>query len=171
MLALRPLTAALGGLVIRMRMVGRAVMLLSATMLSAGSGSALEPAAGAASPGVLDCSPRVVDTNGLLKLTMRVPHGGYLGVREPRWDLFLVIYPVPEPGRPPLMPSEEFRLRQTLELPVATLHGARWVVGHDKLERVFARGGRYTILLSESLESEDIPVFKCHVEFRPSPTR
>ena len=155
----------------RNRIVSGAVTVFAPLMLSAASSVAMELAGPAVSPAVLDCSPRVVETSGLLKLTMRVPHGGYLGVREPSGDLFLVIYPLPEPGRPSLMPSEEFRLRQTLELPVSTLHGARWVVGHDKLERVFAQRGRYTMLLSESLESEDVPLFKCHVDFRPSPAQ
>ena len=152
-------------------MVGRAVLVVSMLTVSAPSGSALESIGGVESPGVLDCSPRVVDENGLLKLAMRVPHARYLGVREPGGDLFFVIYPMPEPGRPPLMPSEEFRLRRTLELPVSALHGARWVAGHDKLERVFVRGGRYTILLSENLEAEETPVLKCDVDFRTSPVR
>jgi hypothetical protein len=146
-------------------------MFLSALMLSATSSSAFAPGMGAVSRGVLDCSPRVVDTNGLIKLTMRVPHGGYLGVRNPGGDLFFVIYPMPEPGRPSLMPSERFRLSRTLDLPVSSLHGARWVAGHDNLERVFAQRGRYTILLSESLESEDIAIFECYVDFQSSSVR
>jgi hypothetical protein len=143
--------------------------------MSATSSSAFAPATGVVSHGVLGCSPLVVDTNGLIKLTMRVPHGGYLGVRDPGGDLFFVIYPMPEPGRPSLVPSEQFWLSRTLDLPVSSLRGARWVAGHDKLERVFGRRGRYTILLSESLESEDIDLFECyvdfHVDFQPSSVR
>jgi hypothetical protein len=51
-----------------------------------------------------------------------------------------------------------------MRLPVATARGVRWDVEH-KTEVIFQELGTYEVVLTNTLESEDVPAFRCKVTF------
>jgi hypothetical protein len=113
----------------------------------------------------LDCRPAVLRADDILELSMKTPHGGYLGVVAPGEFWFLLIYPNPEPARPSMMLAQRFRQLDRLALPVATTRAAPWVHGHQQAVRVFRKPGDYKILISQNLLSHDYPVSSCRVRY------
>lgn len=113
----------------------------------------------------LDCQPAVLRAADVLELSMKTPHGGYLGVVAPGEFWFLLIYPNPEPERPSMMSAQRFRQLNRLALPVTTTRAAPWVHGHQLAVRVFRKPGEYKILISENLLSHDYPVSSCRVRY------
>ena len=135
-----------------------AVTLLSACTLTPERRPAPVPAVNA-----LDCRPAVLRENDALELSMKTPHGGYLGVVAPDEFWFLLIYPNPESERPSMMSAQRFRQLNRLTLPVATTRAAPRMHGHQRPVRVFHKTGDYKILIGENLLSHDYPVFSCRV--------
>ena len=113
----------------------------------------------------LTCQPSVLRASDILELSLKTPHGGYLGIVAPDEFWFLLIYPRPEPGRPSMMSAQEFRQLGHLMLPVAKTRAAPWMHGHQEIMRVFRKPGEYKILVSENLLSHDYPVSSCRVRY------
>jgi len=101
----------------------------------------------------LKCSPKIVNIGGEVVLTLGPNHGNELAIyreSEELW-LFLVVGSPPE-GMSSLMPPKEFASVSTVAIG-ATTTGFRWdVVGGNEV--VFKKPGKYTVYVSENLESE-----------------
>jgi hypothetical protein len=136
---------------------------MAVTLLSACTLAPERPPAPAVS--ALDCRPAALQADDVLELSMKTPHGGYLGVVAPGEFWFLLIYPNPEPERPSMMPAQRFRQLDRLTLPVATTRAAPWVHGHRRAVRVFRKPGDYKILIGDNLLSHDYPVSSCRVRY------
>ena len=110
---------------------------------------------------VLKCSPKIVNFGGEVVLTLGSNHGSELAIyreSEELW-LFLVVGSSPE-GMNSLMSPKEFASVSTVTIG-ATTTGYRWdvVVGN---EVVFRKTGKYTVYVSENLESE-YGGYKCEI--------
>jgi hypothetical protein len=96
-----------------------------------------------------------------------MPHPAELAVRLPDGTLMFLVYdPSPEedPGVAPLLPKGVFRTLSTLHLEVDRAEGTPWVAGRRN-ERIFQKAGLYEFRLTETLETEDLPIATCRVTY------
>jgi hypothetical protein len=179
-LACRPLRAqarrmaapATGALRSRQKLRTRREPALFFSLLAALCGTAALLGACARSPerpaepaSALRCRPQVLQPGDTLELTMRTPHGGYLGVIAPGDFWFFLISPQPQPNRASLMPAHTFRNVTRMALPVSSTKAMPWVHGYNDAMLVFRKPGQYKILVGENLSSHDYPVSSCTVKF------
>jgi hypothetical protein len=99
---------------------------------------------------------------------MPLPHPSELAMDQPDGTPFFLVY-VPDtepiPGRMPLMSKEAFQKIREVRLEVDEALGTPWVAGRDANERLFTMPGVYEFTLTEILETEDMPLYKCRVQF------
>ena len=113
----------------------------------------------------LSCHPLELRPGDTLELTMRTPHGSYLGVIAPGDFWFFLIYPQPQAEHPSLMAPHKFRSIARLALPVSSTKAMPWVHGYTDAMLVFRKPGTYKILVGENLLTHDYPVSSCTVKF------
>ena len=113
----------------------------------------------------LSCRPPELRPGDTLELTLRTPHGGYLGVIAPRDFWFFLVYPHQQPNQPSLMPASKFGNVARLALPVSSTKALPWVHGYNEAMLVFRKAGTYKIVVGENLLSHDYPVSSCTVTF------
>jgi len=113
---------------------------------------------------VLNCTPAAFGDSEFLLVTLGPGHGAELAILRHSDDApyFLVVQSPPADMRI-LMTREEFAEATTVRLSTAT-SGYRWVKDGEN-ERIFTTPGRYTIQVSELLESE-LGGHTCTVEYR-----
>jgi hypothetical protein len=115
-------------------------------------------------PHFLSCSPKTLRAGQSLVLTLGPGHGKEMAIRriKDRSWYSVISYGPAEPGdiKPPLT-SEEFAVARRLEIPStakALLDGGRGVAP------IFSKPGRYTVYVSDNLDSED-PGYRCEFTF------
>ncbi len=115
----------------------------------------------------LTCSPDTLYQGDTLRLYMATPHGGQLAIIDPDGIYFFVVYEQPMPGKPSLMPTDEFATRDSLLIATAETKAAPWVSGRDQNELIFTKPGRYTALLAHKLETDapQPPLYRCVVTY------
>jgi len=102
----------------------------------------------------LQCVPKVFSRRDTIILRMENPHGEYLVVTDPNGTMFYLIYPHPGDFPDyPLPASETFKETPTIRFP-ATVRAKPQVYGHDTLEAVFHKPGKYVLTIGSKLESE-----------------
>ena len=81
--------------------------------------------------------------------------------------VFLVYEPDahPQAGSAPLYAKEAFRRLREVKLRVADAMGTPWVAGRETNERIFTAPGVYEFRLTEILETEDLPIYRCRVRY------
>ena len=89
----------------------------------------------------LSCRPPELRPGDTLELTLRAPHGGYLGVIAPGDFWFFLVYPHQQPNQPSLMPASKFRDVTRLALPVSSTKALPWVHGYNEAMLVFRKAG------------------------------
>ena len=120
-----------------------------------------------AEPPFLKCAPRVLNARNTLVLSMSMPHPAELAVTHPDGTpLFLVYEPDAHPraGSAPLYTKEAFRRLREVNLRVDAT-GTPWVAGRETNERIFTAPGVYEFILTEILETEDLPIYRCRVRY------
>jgi hypothetical protein len=127
-----------------------AVALAMAASLAAVTPAAADDDDWRDNPKILACSPHVLKTGGAVTLLLGPNHGAELAIRRAgtRDWYFLVVGGTAEKDL--LMPSKAFRAARQVRLP-QTVQG---LADSGKRERVFSRPGRYTVYISDKLESE-----------------
>lgn len=112
----------------------------------------------------LQCSPKVLDPDDTLILTLGPMHGSELAITRvaDRWPYFLVVRNPPGEMKP-LMTPKQFKAATRVEIPVR-IEAFPWVK-NGKMERLFSKPGKYDVYVSEILESE-VGGYSCTVEYR-----
>src|SRR4051812_12505900 len=101
------------------------------------------------SPKVLACSPKLLKKGGTLTLTLGPHHGAELAIRRTGTsDWYFIV--TGGPGKQKFMTPRAFKAARRVTL-TDTIEGA---ADSGKNERVFSKPGRYTIYISDKLESE-----------------
>lgn len=118
----------------------------------------------------LRCSPSVLRNSDTLTLSFSMPHPSELAVVGPDGTYFFLIF---EPDnsstlRKPLYLKTVFREMRYLKLKVSEARGSPWVAGREASELLFTKSGTYEFRLTETLETEDLPVYACKVKYRNS---
>ena len=94
-----------------------------------------------------------------------------LAIRGPDRTWFFLVYEPSaslSPRLKPLLDKTTFGKLRELSLSVSSAVGSPWVAGRESNERIFREAGEYEVVLTATLESEDVvPTFRCKVEFRP----
>ena len=119
-------------------------------------------------PPFLKCAPRVVSSGDTVVLSMAMPHPAELAVTHPDGTPFFLVYQPdahPLAGSAPLQTKEAFRRLREIKLRVADATGSPWVAGREANERIFTAPGVYEFRLTEILETEDLPVYRCKVRY------
>jgi hypothetical protein len=126
-------------------------LLLAITLSQATASDGYEPAVWSSNRNVLACSPRSVSTDGTLTLKLGKGHGDELGVRrvaDNAW--FFLVVGEPSENEPQLMTPEEFALATQIQV----RGDQEFKSAADRLEKLFAKPGKYEIYVSDVLESE-----------------
>jgi hypothetical protein len=111
---------------------------------------------------VLRCSPASFGGGDTLKLSLGKRHGQELGIERVADKSFYSLIVTSSAGQVrELMPSSAFQSARRLRLS-SSIVGSKW---DGTAERVFSRPGRYTIYVSDNLESE-AGGHKCEVVYR-----
>ncbi|WP_445427381.1 hypothetical protein [Alishewanella sp. HL-SH05] len=114
-----------------------------------------------ASDNVVSCNPKDLNLGDTLQIKLGGRHGKELAVArddEGVW-LFLIVG-LPPLGMDSLMSHQEFEKVNSIEITARTT-GYRWDVKGGN-EVIFSKPGKYTLYISENLESED-GGYKCEV--------
>jgi hypothetical protein len=111
-----------------------------------------------------------VDITGYVDTSVRVSHPLELAIRAPNGIWFFLVYDrdrALSSGSRPVMDKEAFDKVRGLVVPVAMATGSPWVVGRDKNEPIFSRGGEYEVVLTDALESDSgSPRYQCVGHYR-----
>jgi hypothetical protein len=121
-----------------------------------------------AEPPFLKCTPRVLNARNTLVLSMSMPHPAELAVTRPDGTPFFIVYEPdshPRTDSAPLYTKEAFRRLREVKLRVADAMGTPWVAGRETNERIFTAPGVYEFMLTEILETEDLPIYRCRVRY------
>jgi hypothetical protein len=103
------------------------------------------------SPKVLACAPRVLKHGGAVTLTLGPNHGAEMAIRRPGLrDWYFLVVGDATPAQKPLMTSQQLKAARRVVLTEASGSGLNDGLG----DRVFSQPGRYTVYLSNKLESE-----------------
>jgi hypothetical protein len=116
----------------------------------------------------LKCAPRALGSGDTLVLSMSMPHPAELAVTHPDGTPFFLVYDPDSDTRAdsgPLYPKDTFRRLREVRLRVAEATGTPWVGGREKNERIFTTPGIYEFRLTEILETEDLPIYRCTVRY------
>lgn len=113
---------------------------------------------------MVSCAPRELNHDDILRVNLSGHHGRELALYrhdENLW-LFLVV------GSPPstmksLMSSQQFESAKEIEI-APTITGYRWD-NNGGNEMIFSKSGKYTLYVSENLESEE-GGYKCELFFK-----
>jgi hypothetical protein len=133
-------------------------------LLSIAIGLATDPTAPGSSA-ALSCEPKRISSNDTLILRFRMPHPGELAIRAPGNIWYFLVYDPDESSPPPIVDKASFARMSEMRLPVATARGIRWQ-GDGKNEVMFQESGTYEVVLTNTLETEDVPAFRCKLAFR-----
>lgn len=114
---------------------------------------------------VLACSPTTLGPSDTLVLTLGPKHGRELAITRHVDDIrfFLVVSQPPADMKSLMSPDEFSKARRVTFKTTDT--GYAWVKGRGN-ERVFTMPGKYTVLVSEVLESEH-GGYSCTVTYAP----
>jgi hypothetical protein len=119
---------------------------------------------------MLTCQPRTLTSRDTLTLRFGFPHPLELAIRAPNGIWFFLVYDrdrALSSGSRPVMDKEAFDKVRGLVVPVAMATGSPWVVGRDKNEPIFSRGGEYEVVLTDALESDSgSPRYQCVGHYR-----
>ena len=115
---------------------------------------------------VLNCAPSVVARDETLMLSLAIPHPGEVAVLAPDGTWYLLVYE-PDNGirvGPPLVDKKEFSKMKELRFVISQAVGVPLVVGHLPIEKIFTKSGVYTILLADSVASDQPQeTYRCRV--------
>jgi hypothetical protein len=101
-------------------------------------------------PKVLACSPKVLKHGGTVTLALGPHHGAEMAVRRTGTsDWYFIVSGGPE--KQPLMTPQAFAAAGRVSLDENTMG---WGPPKGELMKVFSRKGRYTVYISDKLESE-----------------
>jgi hypothetical protein len=117
---------------------------------------------------VLKCTPKTLNGDQPLVLSLGPTHGRDLAVRRVAGDIwYYLVMASPPPPMKSLMSRQAFSEAHQLILPMDTI-GYHWddKTGKGAGERIFSKPGRYIVYTSDNLESED-PGNKCTVNYAP----
>lgn len=104
-------------------------------------------------PRVLSCSPAALDAGATLVLQLGSGHGAELAIlREIDGTVFFLVVQVPPRGMKVFMSREAFSQSERVEISTDSI-GYVWEEGRGN-ERIFDRTSRYTLYVSDALESE-----------------
>jgi hypothetical protein len=117
----------------------------------------------------LKCSPFKLKSGDTLTISMTVPHEKELAIVDPDGAYFLLSYD----SKIKILNSSQFSIYnfdhfdtvKTIKLDVSTAEGSPYTAGKKNNEKIFVKPGRYKILLSSDLHSEDVLVYERNVEF------
>jgi hypothetical protein len=114
----------------------------------------------------LSCDPNKVSADDTLILRFRMPHPAELAIRAPGNTWFFLVYdPGPDKSTPPpIVDRASFAKMPEMRLPVATARGVQWEAD-KKTQLIFQHSGTYEVVLTNWLESEGVPSFRCKVTF------
>ena len=115
-------------------------------------------------PAQLSCAPTKMTSGDTLILRFRVPHPRELAIRAPGNHWYFLVYDSDKSTPKPIVDGAAFAKMSEMRLPVATALGVLWE-GDHKNERIFQRSGTYEVVLTNVLESEGVPSFRCKVNF------
>jgi predicted Zn-dependent protease len=121
-----------------------------------------------AEPPFLKCAPRVLGSRDTLVLSMSMPHPAELAITHPDGTPFFLVYEPDAHSRAESMPlyaREAFRGLREVKLTVADAIGTPWVAGRETNERIFTAPGVYEFRLTETLETEGLPIYRCKVRY------
>ena len=115
----------------------------------------------------------MLKTGDTLVLTIPTPHGGDLGIWNPKGEFFFLVFPpdmpaefIPVEASHPLVPWGKFKTMDRLSIPIDTL---KWVPRPERngpLRLIFDEPGDYEVQMGVYQEAEKPPPrFRCRVHF------
>ena len=117
------------------------------------------------------CSPLKLYQGETLTIALPVPHGSDLAVVGPDGTYFFLAFSQPDKGSPvqPVLHEKTFRNMTQVKLLTTEAKGVPWIEQNTlsgASEMIFTKTGRYRVLLSEALETED-PIIEasCEVDY------
>lgn len=123
-------------------------------------------AAGRTQKAGLSCSPKTLKSGDTLILRFRMPHPKELAILAPdRRVWYFLVYQPSESTPMPIIDKARFAGMHELRLPVSTARGVPWVAGKNSSEIIFQQAGKYEVVLTDILETEGLPSFRCTVRF------
>ena len=115
------------------------------------------------------CSPQKLTESDTLILKMAQPHGSELAVISPAGEYYMIAYQRIDRRSPlrPIMSSDEFKKLTEFRIDPKSFKAHPWKDGADKYQKVFTAPGRYRVLLSDNLETDDsTPMMECIVNYQ-----
>jgi hypothetical protein len=116
----------------------------------------------------LGCAPKVLRPGDTLTIRLPLPHGGELGVWNPKGEFQFIAYRKDTDNAPlPPIDFDNFRKQTEVQLVIATAKGVPVRDGFEQPELLFSAPGRYHFLVSDNLETENPPgLLKCSVRYQ-----
>lgn len=122
-----------------------------------------------AARGTMRCTPKTLQSNEVLVISMDVPHGAELAAFDPKGEQYYVSFlPVPGGGRDaPAIRPNLFRDVAELRISPLTFQGWHYRYGAERWTSVFSMEGEYEFRLSESLSGDNpnVRVDSCKVNY------
>ena len=112
----------------------------------------------------LSCELKKISADDTLILRFRMPHPAELAIRAPGNIWYFLVYDPDKSSPAPIVDKASFAKMSEMRLPVATARGIRWE-GDGKNEVMFQQSGTYEVILTNILETEDVPAFRCKIAF------
>jgi hypothetical protein len=120
--------------------------------------SASMPASDAAPPAKVarfKCTPRHLRDGDVLTIRISTPHGGDLAIWDPDHRFFFLVYE-PDSSRPrPLVDPKQFETMSEIRLNTREAKAPILFEGWEAPTRIFTKSGKYHVVLSTSLETEN----------------
>jgi hypothetical protein len=116
----------------------------------------------------LSCEPKKLRPGDTLILQFRLPHPKELAIRAPGNVWYFLVYEPDKNTPQPAVDKAAFAQMREMRLPVRTAEGTPWAAGKTKNGRIFQQSGTYEVVLTDNLESEGVPAFRCRITFAKS---
>jgi hypothetical protein len=117
----------------------------------------------------LKCFPFKLKAGDTLTILMTIPHEKELAIVDPDGTYFLLSYNPAFKELNSLQYSifnyDHFDTVKTIKLDVNTVEGSPYISGKKNNEKIFIKTGRYKVVLSSDLHTEDIQVYERNIEF------